>query len=252
MIGVFGGSGFYDFLGGAVPHPVATPYGDPSEVPVVGDVDGVEVAFIPRHGIDHRFPPHRIPVRANVWAMRHLGVDRVVAPAAVGSLRLEMAPGHFVIPDQIVDRTWGRDSTFSDTGPVHHLSFADPYHPAMRRVALDGMAATGATVHDGGTVVVIQGPRFSTRAESAWYAAAGFELLNMTQMPEAALCAEAGLGYVSIAVVTDYDVGLAGMAPVTHEEVLARFASSIGVLKDGIRRMLPGLAGLDLGSKNPS
>ena len=246
MVGVFGGSGFYGFLSGAVPHPVPTPYGAPSEVPVVGEVDGTPVAFIPRHGARHQFPPHLIPVRANVWAMRQLGVDRIVSPAAVGSLKREFAPSNFVIPNQIVDRTWGREHTFFDGADVQHLSFADPYHPEMRTIAHDGMRKTGATVHDGGTVVVIQGPRFSTRAESAAYAASGFELLNMTQMPEAALCAEAGIGVVSIAVVTDYDVGLDGVAPVTHAEVLARFAESIGTLKEGIREMLPALAALAL------
>jgi 5'-methylthioadenosine phosphorylase len=246
VIGVFGGSGFYGFLEGAAPQPVTTPYGSPSEIPVVGEVAGIPMAFIPRHGARHQFPPHLIPVRANVWAMRLLGVDRIVTPAAVGSLNREYAPGHFVIPHQIVDRTWGREHTFFDGPDVQHLSFADPYHPEMRTVAREGMRKTGATVHDGGTVVVIQGPRFSTRAESAAYAASGFELLNMTQMPEAALCAEAGIGVVSIAVVTDYDVGLDGVAPVTHAEVLARFAESIGTLKQGIREMLPALAALDL------
>jgi len=246
VIGVFGGSGFYDFLEGCSPHPVTTPYGSPSEVPLVGEVDGIPVAFIPRHGTQHQFPPHRIPVRANVWSMREVGVDRIIAPSAVGSLHREMAPGHFVIPDQIVDRTWGREHTFFEGGLVQHLPFADPYHPEMRRIAREGMRSAGATVHDGATVVVIQGPRFSTRAESAAFAASGFELLNMTQMPEAALCAEAGIGYVSVAVVTDYDVGLEGMAPVTHAEVLAQFAESIGTLKQGIRAMLPGLAALKL------
>jgi len=246
VIGVFGGSGFYGFLHGTIPHPVTTPYGAPSEVPVVGEVDGIPVAFIPRHGARHQFPPHLIPVRANVWAMRQLGVDRIVSPAAVGSLKRDFAPGHFVIPDQIVDRTWGREHTFFDGADVQHLSFADPYHPEMRAIACDAMKQTGATVHDGGTVVVIQGPRFSTRAESASYAASGFELINMTQMPEAALCAEAGIGFVGIAVVTDYDVGLDGVAPVMHAEVLARFAESIGTLQQGIREMLPALAALDL------
>src|SRR3972149_9210064 len=134
----------------------------------------------------------------------------------------------FPAPGQAVDRAWGREPPFFDGPSVQPLPFADPYHAGMRAIALDGMRSTGATVHDGGTVVVIQGPRFSTRAESGAYAASGFELLNMTQMPEAALCAEAGIGYVCIAVVTDYDVGLDGVAPGTHTEGLARFADAIG------------------------
>ncbi len=170
--------------------------------------------------------------------MSQLGVDRIIAPAAVGSLKREYAPGHFVVPDQIVDRTWGREHTFHQGPAVEHASLADPYHPEMRRAALEGMRSTGATVHDGGTVVVIQGPRFSTRAESASFAASGWELVNMTQMPEAALAAEAGIGYAGISVVTDYDVGLDGAPPVTHEEVLRMFGESVETLKDGISAMV--------------
>jgi len=246
LIGVFGGSGFYEFLQDSRPAPVATPYGSPAEVPVIGTVAGVEVAFIPRHGREHQFPPHLVPYRANVWAMKLLGVDRIIAPTAVGSLDVAWKPGHFAVPDQIVDRTWGRQSTFFDGPEVRHASFADPYDATMRALAVAGIRSTGAVVHDGGTVVVVQGPRFSTRAESASYAASGWQLINMTQMPEAVLAAEAGICFVNVSVITDYDVGIAGAAPVTHEEVLHRFGESVETLKAGIATMVPALAAADL------
>jgi 5'-methylthioadenosine phosphorylase len=246
MIGVLGGSGFYEFFDDPAHRPVASPYGPPAATPVVGEVDGVEVAFIPRHGAEHQFPPHLVPFRANVWALKELGVDRLVSTTAVGSLHIDYAPGHFAVPDQIVDRTWGRDSTFHEGPEVQHLSFADPYHPGLRAVALEGMRSTGATVHDGGTVVVIQGPRFSTRAESASYASAGWQLINMTQMPEAALAGELGIAFVNVSVITDYDVGIGNAPPVTHEEVLKRFGESVGTLKAGLRAMLPRFAGVTL------
>ena len=246
MIGILGGSGFYEFFADPIHRPVASPYGAPAANPVVAEVDGVEVAFIPRHGAEHQFPPHLVPFRANVWALKELGVDRIVSTTAVGSLHFDYAPGHFAVPDQIVDRTWGRDSTFHEGPEVQHLSFADPYHPGLREVALEGMRSTGATVHDGGTVVVIQGPRFSTRAESASYASAGWQLINMTQMPEAALAGELGIAFVNVSVITDYDVGIGDAPPVTHEEVLRRFGESVGTLKAGLRAMLPRIAGVTL------
>ncbi len=240
MIGIFGGSGFYDFLDGAVERDVATPYGAPSATPTVGTVEGVEVAFIPRHGRRHEFPPHRVPFRANLWAMRELGVERIFGPSAVGSLQLDMAPGHFVVCDQLVDRTSGREGTFFDGPETAHVSFADPYCAELRPIAVRAAAAAGVPVHDGGTVVVIQGPRFSTRAESRFYAAQGWELLNMTQFPEAFLARELEICYATICVVTDYDVGVEGeIPPVTHAEVLDRFAESIGGLKDTLRRAIP-------------
>ncbi len=246
MIGVFGGSGFYEFLDDASPAPVPTPYGPPAADPMLGTVEGAEVVFIPRHGRQHQFPPHKVPYRANVHAMRTLGVDRIIGPSAVGSLQLDYEPGHFAVPDQLLDRTWGREHTFYDGPDIEHLSYADPYHEGMRSLAVDGMRATGATVHDGGTVVIIQGPRFSTRAESKWFASNGWELVNMTQIPEASLSAEAGIPYVNISLITDYDVGVDGGAPVTHEEVLKRFEESSAILQDGIRNMIPALDAADL------
>ncbi|MDH3500580.1 MAG: S-methyl-5'-thioadenosine phosphorylase [Acidimicrobiia bacterium] len=246
MIGVYGGTGFYKFLDNAQERAVDTPYGDPSDRFTVGTLDDVEVAFLPRHGRDHRYPPHRIPYRANAWAMRDLGVTSIIGPCAVGSLVGDYAPGHFVIPDQLVDRTWGRDHTFADGPEVRHMSFADPYSEPHRQAALAACREAGVTVHDGGTNVIIQGPRFSMRAESHWFAQSGFHLVNMTQIPEVPLAREQGLDYVNIAVVTDYDAGVEGHpAPVTHDMVLERFRASLCVLRDIVRRLIPRLAEFD-------
>ncbi len=240
MIGIFGGSGFYDFLEDAQQREVATPYGAPSAPPAVGTVEGVEVAFIPRHGRRHEFPPHRVPYRANSWAMRELGVQRIVGPSAVGSLRTDIAPGDFVVCDQVVDRTSGRAATFFEGPEVVHMSFADPYCAELRPLAVAAGREAGVETHDGGTVVVVPGPRFSTRAESRFFAAQGWHLVNMTQFPEAYLARELEMCYATICVVTDYDVGVEGeIAPVTHAEVLARFAETIGELKQALRRLIP-------------
>ncbi|WP_112237954.1 S-methyl-5'-thioadenosine phosphorylase [Kribbella monticola] len=234
-IGVIGGSGFYSFLSGARPVELDTPFGRPSEPPVVGEVNGREVAFIPRHGADHRLPPHQVNYRANLWALRELGVRQILAPCAVGSLEPELTPGTFVVPDQYVDRTWGREHTvYADGRPVVHVSPADPYCPTGRAVVL----ATGnqhgsgeGAVVDGGTMVVINGPRFSTRAESRWHAAQGWSVVGMTGAPEASIARELALCYTSIAVVTDHDAGIATGDGVTEAEVYAVFGSSIERLK---------------------
>jgi 5'-methylthioadenosine phosphorylase len=227
-IGVFGGSGFYSLLDDVERVEVDTPYGPPADAVHIGRVGERSVAFLPRHGADHRFPPHRVPFRANVWALRAVGVTRILGPCATGSLRAGIAPGDFVVCDQLVDRTSGRVHTFFDGPTINHMSFADPYCPELRAVALAAGRAEGITVHDGGTVVVVQGPRFSTRAESAWYQAAGWDVINMTQYPEAALARELGLCYATIALVTDYDTGVEGVREeaVTMEEVFAMMASN--------------------------
>ena len=246
MLGVIGGSGFYSLISDGRARDVTTPFGDPAAPPTVGEIGGVEVAFLPRHGERHGLPPHLVPYRANVESLRALGVDRLVTASAVGSIRREMAPGHFVVPDQIVDRTWGRQSTFFDGPDVRHLPFADPFDPVMRSAAVDALRHVGATVHDGATVVVVQGPRFSTRAESASFVAAGWDLLNMTLMPEVALAREAGMCVANVAVVTDYDVGLDGAAPVTQEAVLEEFERSIGVLQEALEAMAAQITALEL------
>ncbi len=240
MIGVFGGSGFYEFLEGASTVEVDTPYGPPSAPFTVGTLDGTDVAFLPRHGAHHQFPPHKVPFRANAWGMKELGVTCVIGPCAAGSLILDFEPGHFVVCDQLVDWTTGRERSFVDGPDVEHLAFADPYCSELREHAVTALKSVGATVHDGGTVVVIQGPRFSTRAESAFFASQGWGVVNMTQEPEVALCRELGMCYVNISVITDYDVGISkGDEPVTHDAVLQQFDASLGTLRAAVKTLIP-------------
>ena len=223
-IGVFGGSGFYSLLEDVQEAKVDTPYGAPSDSFFLATVAGRRVAFLPRHGRRHTIPPHKVNYRANVWAMRSLGVKAVISPCAAGSLQKHVEPGHFVVSDQFVDRTTGRADTFFDGPIVSHVSSAEIYHPVLRRIALDAIRAHDIPVHDGGTVVVIQGPRFSTKAESRWFSDAGWEVINMTQYPEAYLCRELGMAVVNIALITDYDAGvLEGTEAVTAHDVLAVF-----------------------------
>jgi 5'-methylthioadenosine phosphorylase len=215
-IGVFGGSGFSSFLSDVETVEVETPYGSPSAPIAVGEVGGTRVAFLPRHGPGHELPPHRIPYRANLWAMRGLGVRRIVAPCASGALRPDLALGEFVVCDQFVDRTWGRADTFYDGPQTTHVSAADPYCPELRRVLVETAAELGIPARDGGTVVVVQGPRFSTRAESRWLQTIG-DVINMTAYPECHLARELELCYATIAMVTDYDVGIEGAPGRSHE-----------------------------------
>jgi 5'-methylthioadenosine phosphorylase len=223
-IAVIGGSGLYALLDGAEEHPVETPYGAPSDPVTVATVAGRPVAFLPRHGKDHRYPPHRIPYRANLAALHQIGVRQVLAPCAVGGLRPELGPGAFVVPDQLIDHTSGRSQTFYDDRVVH-VNFADPYCPVGRKTVLD--SAQDIDIHDGGTMVVIEGPRFSTRAESRWFTAIGGSVVNMTGHPEAVLARELGLCYTAIALVTDLDAGVDGDHGVTQDEVFAVFAQNI-------------------------
>ncbi len=229
-IAVIGGSGLYALLDGATEHEVSTPYGPPSDAVTIADVGGRPVAFLPRHGRDHRHPPHAIPYRANLWALRSLGVRQILAPCAVGGLRPELGPGSFVVPDQLIDRTSGRVQTFYDRGAVH-VSFADPYCPSGRATVLAATARHGVEATDGGTMVVIEGPRFSTRAESRWFASLGASLVNMTGHPEAVLARELALCYTAVALVTDLDAGVEGGPAVAQEEVFRVFADNTAVLR---------------------
>jgi 5'-methylthioadenosine phosphorylase len=224
-VAVIGGSGFYEFLEDPVTKPVETPYGEPSAPISVGEVAGRKVAFLPRHGQGHRFPPHLINYRANLWALRSLGVRQVLAPCAVGGLRPDVAPGEVVVPDQLVDRTSGREQTYVTSGAVH-VPFADPYCARLAEVL-----ARQPGVKSGGTMVVVQGPRFSTRAESQHYAAQGWSLINMTGHPEAVLARELRMCYCAVALVTDMDAGVEAGEGVGQEEVFAMFARNIDRLK---------------------
>jgi 5'-methylthioadenosine phosphorylase len=225
-VAVIGGTGFYSFLDAPSEHIVETPYGPPSAPVTVGDVAGRQVAFLPRHGVGHAFPPHRIPYRANMWALRSMGVRQVLAPCAVGGLSHDVAPGDVVVPDQLVDRTYARSQSYVESGAVH-LPFADPY---CERLSATVVAADPSVRH-GGTMVVVEGPRFSTRAESRHYAAQGWSLINMTGHPEAALARELQQCYTAIALVTDLDAGVESGSGVSQEEVFALFAGNLERLK---------------------
>jgi 5'-methylthioadenosine phosphorylase len=239
---VFGGSGFYSLLEGAVEVEVDTPYGSPSAPVTIGEVRGRAVAFLPRHGRKHEYPPHVLNYRANVWAMKELGVERILGPCAVGSLQPDVKPGEFVICDQLVDRTYGRPTTFYDGPVTTHISYADPYCPTMREVAVAKAKDLELPFHPNGTVVVIPGPRFSTRAESRQYAEEGWEVINMTQQPEAPLARELAICYANISLVTDYDVGVVGeLEAVTHEEVIRVFQENLGRLRDLLFAIIPEL-----------
>lgn len=223
-IGVFGGSGFYSLLADVREIKVDTPYGPPSDSVMLAEVGGRRVAFLPRHGRSHTLPPHKVPYRANVWAFHKLGVKAVISPCAVGSLQRHIEPGSFVLADQFVDRTKGRDDTFYDGPITAHVSPADMYDKTMREIASKVIKSHGITCHESGTVVVIQGPRFSTKAESKWFTTMGWDIINMTQYPEAYLCHELGMGVLNISLVTDFDSGVvADTEAVTAHSVLEVF-----------------------------
>jgi 5'-methylthioadenosine phosphorylase len=239
-IGVIGGSGFYSFLDDVTEIQVSTPYGDPSDSLFLGEIAGRKVAFLPRHGRGHHLPPHRINYRANLWALRSVGVRQVFGPCAVGGLRPDYGPGTLLVPDQLVDRTKTRTQTYFDGEPlpdgsvpnVVHTTFADPYCPEGRRIALKAARARDWSAVDGGTMVVVEGPRFSTRAESQWHAAAGWSVVGMTGHPEAILARELALCYTSLSLVTDLDAGAETGEGVSHAEVLKVFGENVARLRD--------------------
>ena len=231
-IGVFGGSGFYSLLSDVREVKVDTPYGPPSDAVMLATVNGRKVAFLPRHGRHHHLPPHMINYRANVWAMRSLGVEAVISPCAAGSLQKHFEPGSFAVCDQFVDRTNSRKDTFYDGPIVTHMSPAETYDPILRKLAIETIKEHGIPCHETGTVVVIQGPRFSTKAESRWFTDAGWEVINMTQYPEAHLCRELGMAVVNISLITDYDSGIvSGGEAVTAVDVLEVFQKNAERIK---------------------
>jgi 5'-methylthioadenosine phosphorylase len=241
IIGVFGGSGFYSLLDGAEEKKVSTPYGKPSSLVRVGKIGGRDVAFISRHGDRHEYPPHKVPFKANVWAMRELGVKRILTTTACGSLKREIKPGDFVIPDQFFNFT-RRDDTYHDGPETVHLSADEPYCPELRKALFETAKKNGLPVHPSGTVVVIQGPRFSSRAESNFFKNAGFDIINMSQYPEVVLARELEICYAAISIVTDYDVGLHGdpsIPPVKAQDYMAVFAQNVEKVKKLINDVIP-------------
>ena len=242
QIGVFGGSGFYRWLEDVEQVTVDTPYGPPSDAIAIGTVGARRVAFLPRHGARHQVPAPAVNYRANVWAMRELGVRRLLGPCAVGSLRTDVGPGELVICDQFVDRTAARDDTYYLGPEVVHVSSADPYCPQLRARAAEAAAETGWRFHPTGTVVVIQGPRFSSRAESRWFSRMGWDVVGMTQYPEAILARELEMCYANLSLVTDYDVGLEGepgMPAVQAHDVMRVLAENVTRVRDLLQRLIP-------------
>lgn len=243
-IGIFGGSGFYSFLPDVEEIRVHTPYGSPSDKLALATVNGRKVAFLPRHGREHSVPAHMVNYRANIWAFKELGVKEILAPCACGSLQAHIQPGDFVVLDQFIDRTRGRRDTFFDGPETHHIGAAEPYCSRLRENAIAAARELGITVHERGTMVVIQGPRFSTRAESAWFTREGWDVVGMTQYPEAILARELGICYTGMALVTDFDSGIAhGREAVSIEEVFRVFHQNVGKVQDLIHALLPGLGG---------
>lgn len=232
-IGVFGGSGFYSFLDNIEEVRVETPYGMPSDNLFIGKIGNNKVAFMPRHGRNHSIMPHLINYRANVWAMKSIGVERVISPCAAGSLQKHVKPGDFVICDQFVDWTDGRKSTTIQGPIVSHPSPADLYCPELRKLAIKIGSEQGITVHETGTVLVVNGPRFSTKAESKFFTNQGWEVINMTAYPENYLVRELDMCPLNISLITDYDSGLVGdVSPVSHHEVMQVFNSNLDRLKN--------------------
>ncbi len=233
-VGIIGGSGFYSLLENAEMVEIDTEYGKPSDKVAIGMIGDRKVAFIPRHGSGHTMPPHKVPYRANIEAFSSLGVKRVISTAACGSLKREFRMGHVVFFDQFVNMTWGRDDTFFDKGQVAHVSTAEPYCNGLRGRASSTATELGIDHKDGGCVVVVNGPRFSTKAESSRFISSGFDLINMTQYPEAALVREKAMCYLGIGIVTDYDAGVVaqdGIAPVEYSSMIEIFSQNVEKVK---------------------
>lgn len=240
-IGVFGGSGFYELLDDVKEIEVTTPYGKPSDKIAIAQIGDKKVAFLPRHGKGHTLPPHKVPYRANIYAMKMLGVKALISPCSCGSLQKEIKPGDFVITDQFIDRTYGREVTFFDGPEVKHISAAEPYDDGLRNIAITSAEELGIKAHNKGTIVVIQGPRFSTKAESKWFTDMGWDVVNMTQFPEGYLALEQDIPVVNVALVTDFDAGLVAeenIKPVTMQEVLKVLEDNIDKVKSLILKMI--------------
>lgn len=243
-IGVIGGSGLYDMDGltGVSTLEVDTPFGKPSDKIVLGALEGVMVAFLPRHGRGHRIGPSELPSRANIYALKSLGVEAIIAVNAVGSLKEEYRPGDIVLPDQLIDRTNGRQSSFFGDGLVAHVAFAEPFCSTLRRTLFKAAEETGVTAHHGGTLVVMEGPAFSTRAECNLHRSWGADLIGMTPLPEAKLAREAEICYATLACVTDYDCWRESCEPVTADMILAGLQRNVHNAKRIIRLAVSNLS----------
>ena len=246
VLGIIGGSGLYDLpgLSGVRREKVSTPFGEPSDAVVVGRLGDQEIAFLARHGAGHRFSPSEVPYRANLHALKQLGVTRVISVSAVGSMKEEIAPGHLVLPRQYVDRTEGRPRTFFGDGVVAHVAFADPVCPTLHEHLRGACFAAGATVHAGGTYLCIEGPQFSTRAESELYRSWQIDVIGMTALPEARLAREAELCYATLALATDYDCWHAGHDAVTVAQVIETMQKNVALAREVVRNAALGLGRL--------
>ena len=246
VVGVIGGSGLYEIEGLTDIEEVSleTPFGAPSDLFITGILDGVRMVFLPRHGRGHRLLPSEVPYRANIYGMKQLGVERIISVSAVGSMKEEIVPGHIVIPDQFFDRTQGkRASTFFGEGVVGHVQFADPVCSDLSRQLVDAARTAGATVHRGGTYVCIEGPNFSTRAESNVFRSWGVDVIGMTNLPEARLAREAEICYGTVALATDYDCWYEGHEDVSVEAVLAVIKQNVAMARNIIKEVVGQLAG---------
>jgi len=237
-IGIFGGTGIYDsgLLENTQEIDIDTPYGKPSDTITVGTFKGRKIAFLPRHGKKHSIPPHKINFKANIWAFKELGITRIIAPSAVGSLKEEFEPGHFALPTQFLDFTKSRDGSFSDNGKVIHISVADPFCPELQTSILDVTNNQDLEMHKDCTYVCIEGPRFSTKAESKFFRTTGADIIGMTLVPECQLAREAQICYASISTVTDYDVW--ADKPVTAKEVIATLSKNVEKTKKVLTELI--------------
>lgn len=242
-IGIMGGSGLYRMEGmtGAERVRVSTPFGDPSDSIILGDIEGVRVAFLPRHGEGHRIAPGELPARANIYALKSLGVERIISVGAVGSLKEGIAPMDVVVPDQFIDLTRGRNSSFFTDGIVAHVSVAEPFCPVLSRTAFEVGTGAGARVHGGGTYVVMEGPQLSTRAESGLYRSWGADVIGMTASPEAKLAREAEICYAMLALVTDYDCWHTDHESVTTDMILGNLRETVHTVQRIIRLLIPAI-----------
>jgi len=242
-IGIIGGSGLYKVEGmtEAEEVKITTPFGNPSDAIILGNFEGVRIAFLPRHGKGHRISPSELPAKANIYALKSLGVERIISVNAVGSFKEEIQPLDFIVPNQLIDWTRGRNNTFFTNGIVGHISFAEPFCPILRRTLFEVVTKAGARVHEGGIYLATEGPQFSTKAESELYRSWGADVIGMTVLPEAKLAREAEICYASLAFVTDYDCWHLGYELVSTEMIMNNMRKSIDATKKILKLLIPSI-----------